>query len=96
MEPEHYQHLLTYLTTNIFPSSFNTQQQNQLNKQLRNYHIKNNLLYKQDRNNPKNFIRVIQQWEMEPVLYMFHNDPTAAHASKNKMMDKMKTRFYWP
>ena len=33
---------------------------------------------------------------MEPVLYMFHNDPTAAHAAKEKMMDKMKSRYYWP
>jgi hypothetical protein len=41
-------------------------------------------------------IRVIRRWELEPVLYMFYNDPTAAHASKERMMDKMKNRYYWP
>ena len=27
---------------------------------------------------------------------MFHNDPTAAHSSKEKMMEKIRKRFYWP
>jgi hypothetical protein len=27
---------------------------------------------------------------------MFHNDPTAAYNSKEKMMEKIKKRFYWP
>jgi Integrase zinc binding domain/Integrase core domain len=71
-------------------------QQRQLINHSKYYRVKNNLLYKQDRNDQRNFIRVIRRWKMEPVLYMFHNDPTAAHASKNKMMDKMKKRFYWP
>jgi len=33
---------------------------------------------------------------MDPVLFMFHNDPTAAHASKEQMFNKMKERYYWP
>jgi hypothetical protein len=27
---------------------------------------------------------------------MFHNDPTAAHASKERMLDKVKSQYYWP
>ena len=33
---------------------------------------------------------------MEPVLYMFHNDPTAGHFSTEKMFDKIKSQYYWP
>jgi hypothetical protein len=33
---------------------------------------------------------------MEPVLYMFHNDPTAAHFATDTMFDKIKNRYYWP
>ena len=39
---------------------------------------------------------MIQRHEMEPVLYMFHNDPTAGHFSTDKMFDKIKSRYYWP
>jgi len=32
---------------------------------------------------------------MEVIIYMFHNDPLSAHASTKRMMNKMKTRYYW-
>jgi hypothetical protein len=96
MEPSHYNNLLIYLTTNNYPLEFNNHQQKQLQNQSKHYTVKHNLLYKKDRNQANLLIRVVQQYEMESVLYMFHNDPTAAHASKERMMDKMKKRFFWP
>lgn len=96
MDSIYYQNIFNYLTQEIYPPIFTTKQQTQLRKQAKHYQVKNNLLYKYDRHNRQNLIRVLQRWETEPILYMFHNDSTAAHASKNKMMDKMKTRFYWP
>ncbi|CAB4418579.1 unnamed protein product [Rhizophagus irregularis] len=37
-----------------------------------------------------------QRHELEPVLFMFHNDPTAAHFSVDTMFDKLQSRYYWP
>lgn len=94
MEINHYNNIINYLANQIVPPDFDTQQIRQLEKQAKHYQLENNLLYKISKNRKR--IRVIRREEMEPVLYMFHNDPTAAHAAKEKMMDKMRIRYYWP
>jgi hypothetical protein len=94
MDINHYNNLVNYLTDQTTPPHFNTQQKRQLEKQAKHYQLRNNLLYKLTRGQEN--IRVIRREELEPVLYMFHNDPTAAHAAREKMMDKMKIRYYWP
>jgi hypothetical protein len=96
MDEQHYNNLLNFITTNNYPTTFNLQQQNQLQKQARYFIVKHNLLYKKDQTTTNNFLRVIRTWELNPILYMFHNDPTAAHASKDKMKEKIRKRFYWP
>ena len=41
-------------------------------------------------------ICVVTKDQLYPVLYMYHNDPTAGHLSDKKMFLKLKDRFYWP
>ena len=96
METENYNNLLNFIFEQKYPPNFTPPQEKQLENQAKHFSVENNLLYKIDKNNPKNKLRVVRKWELDPVLYMFHNDPTAAHASKEKMMDKMKIRYYWP
>src|ERR1700744_5196151 len=96
MNLEHYNNLYIYLTQKQFPSTFDTQQIQQLKKQSTNYIIKNNFIYKVDKRKQNNFLRVIRKHELEPVLFMFHNDPTAAHFSTDAMFDKIRSRYYWP
>ena len=90
METENYNNLLNFIFEQKYPSNFTPPQEKQLENQAKHFSVENNLLYKIDKNNPKNKLRVVRKWELDPVLFMFHNDPTAAHASKEKMMDKMK------
>jgi hypothetical protein len=96
MEEQQYTQLFNYLTNQTYPTIFNQTQQHKLNVLSKHYIIKHNLLYKINKNNPSNPIRVLKKTELKPALYMFHNDPTAAHNSKEKMMEKIKKRFYWP
>lgn len=93
MNATFYNHLYSYLTEAQLPEDFTMIQKNQLQKQAARFQILHNLLYKRNNNQP---IRVIRRAELEPLLYMFHVDPTAAHASERKMMEKLKTRYYWP
>ena len=90
MEESTYNNLLTYLTTGNYPNSLNQTQQNNLKTQLKYYHIQHDLLYKKNRNNVNEFIRVLKRFEVGPTLYIFNNDPTAAHTSREKMMEKLK------
>ena len=89
-----YNNLLIYLTKEEYPNNFDQAQQNKLKTQSKHYHVQHELLYKKNRNNSNDLIRVLRRFEVGPALYMFHNDPTAAHTSKEKMMEKLKKRFY--
>ena len=79
MEEQKYQQIFNFLLTQNYPHNFNSQQKQQLKRQANNFEVLNNLLYKIDKNNKSNRIRVVRPYEMEAVLYMFHNDPLAAH-----------------
>ena len=96
MDNQQYYNLLHYLTSQQYPDTFSTEQQLQLQKQAKNFNVHHNLLYKIDKKKPENYIKLIRKEELSAILYMFHNDPTAAHASKKKMIEKIKTRYYWP
>src|SRR6185369_8880835 len=93
MDPIHYNNLYNYLTDQQFPLEFSKIKQQQLEKQAKYFQIINHLLFKVT---PNKKIRVLRKMELEPVLYMFHDDPTAAHATERKMMDKIRERYYWP
>src|SRR6185369_2820553 len=95
MDIENYNNIFNYLINSQSISNLSLQKQQQIQKQSKNFKVQNDLLYKIQPKSGK-YIRVIRPFEMDPVLFMFHNDPTSAHASKEKMFDKMKTRYYWP
>src|SRR5919206_696125 len=96
MDIEHYNNLFKYLKEQQFPPTLNNQQKQQLRKQSKYFTIKNNFIYKIDKRRTNNLLRVIRKHEMELVLFMFHNDPTAAHFSTDTMFDKIRSRYYWP
>jgi len=96
MEFEQYNNIHNYLLTHQYPDNFTSPQKQKLEKQSSNYIVKNNYLYKKDKRKENNLLRVIRKHEMEPVLFMFHNDPTAAHFAVDAMFEKIRTRYYWP
>ena len=95
MDIQNYNNIFTYLTNPQQLSNLPVQQQQQIQKQSKNFQVQCELLYKIQPKTQK-LLRVVRNFELDPVLYMFHNDPTAAHASKDKMFDKIKERYYWP
>src|SRR5215813_2672200 len=96
MDLEQYNNIFNYLTQKQYPSNFNQHQKHKLTNQASNYEIKNNFIYKKDKRKSNNLLRVIRRHEIEPVLFMFHNDPTAAHFAVDAMFEKIRTRYYWP
>jgi len=67
-----------------------------LQKQSKYFLVRNNNLYKLDKRSPNNLLKVLQKHELFPVLYIFHNDPTAAHFAVDNMFEKIRNRYYWP
>ena len=97
MDTTQYQNIFNYLIQQTLPDSIDTPQQKRKFINLtKHFTVKNNLLYKKDRKNEHYFIKVIQRYEVEPLLYMMHNDPTAGHFATDIMFNKIKSRYYWP
>ena len=97
MDPQLYNQIFQYLTTQQIPSDKITNKQI---KQFKNFCIPflvtNRFLYRKDKRKPGNLLRVIRSYEMEAVLYMMHNTLTAGHFSTEIMFDKIRSRYYWP
>ena len=97
MNSEQYSRIFTYLHKNTLPTDLtNNSQINRFKNFCRPFIVKNNYLYRKDRRKEGNNLRVIRRFEMEPVLYMMHNDPTGGHFATDAMFNKIRNRYYWP
>ena len=95
MDPEHYNNIFLFLQ-NRTPPNLTPEQLTLLQKQSAYFIIKNNFIYKRDKKKEGRLLRLIRKTELDSVLYMFHNDPTAAHFATDTMFEKIRTRYYWP
>ncbi len=41
-------------------------------------------------------VRVLTEDQFYPLMYMFHDAPTAGHISAKKILPKLQERYYWP
>ena len=96
MDIQQYYHLFNYLLTSQIPEHFSQPQKNHLIQKSKHFIIKNNLIYKKDKRKEGNLLRVIKIHEVESILYMMHNDPTAGHFATDIMFGKIRDRYYWP
>ena len=92
MELQQYYRLKNYLQNQRYPQEFTTHQQKQLQTQSKFFEVKNNTLYKKDRRkkSQNQLLKVIQQHEIEPILYLFHNHPTGAYLGIDKVFEKIR------
>jgi len=96
MDTQKYDQISLYLQQQVIPSNLTPNQIKSFITLCGNFQVKNNYLYKKDKRKENNLLRVIRQFEMEPILYMMHNDPTAGHFATDIMFNKIRDRYYWP
>src|SRR5205807_1061462 len=95
MNLDRYQQLYNYLESEILPDDLTKYQQKQIMNQSRFFEIRHHLLYKKNRKDSQQPLRVIKWTEVEPILYMMHKHPTAGHLGTNAMFYKIAERYYW-
>ena len=39
--------------------------------------------------------RIVQRYEFEALMYLFHDHPTSAHFGVQTTYEKIKERYYW-
>lgn len=95
MNLDRYIDLYNYIESDIIPDNFTDLEKRQLTKQARHFQTKHGLLYKKNRKDPDQPLRVIKWTEVEPILYMMHKHPTAGHLGTDTMYYKIAERYYW-
>lgn len=86
---------LPILTSTNLPTFDTSREKQKFINFCKNFDIKANYLYKKNKKNEQ-LIKVIRNFELEPLLYMMHNDPTSAYFSTDTMFNKIRKRYYWP
>src|SRR3990170_6498223 len=95
MDPNFYQKIVDYLNYEKIPEELKTAKQKKRFKTLtRQYHIQRELLYKHKKDGTSTL--VILEYQKETILWMLHNDLTGVHFSIRAVMEKLKSRYYWP
>jgi hypothetical protein len=91
-----YQQLKQYLTDQKLPE--NPKDKNRIKLKSRFFKLQDNLLYKIDRRKRTRgeLIRVLQEHEVEPVLFMLHNHPLGGHLGVDIVFNKVRNLYYWP
>ena len=91
MNNELYNNLTQYLINQQLPQQLNSKQRQQFITKTKQFKLKDRNLFKIDKKTEGNLLKVIQRHEMEAVLYMMHNDPTAGHFATDIMFEKIRT-----
>jgi Integrase zinc binding domain len=95
MNLDRYIDLYNYIETDKVPDDYTEIEKRQLIRQARHFETRHGLLYKKNRKDPNQPIRVIKWNEVEPILYMMHKHPTAGHLGTDAMYYKIAERYYW-
>ena len=87
-----YNELVNFLIGNIF-QVWDKRRIKQLENESKSFEVKYEILYKKG-NNGK-LLRVLKEDEIDTVIFMMHNHPTAGHFGKDATHNKINTRFWW-
>jgi hypothetical protein len=97
MDIQQYFNIQQYLTHNKYLDHIQTnKEKKRFTNMAKFFTIQNSKLYRFDRRKPGYLLQVLKRYELEPILYMMHNDLTAGHFGREIMFNKIRTRYYWP
>jgi len=94
MEENRYNHLKEYLILSLLPSDKKLAKQ--IQQQSKHFVVLENQLFKKDKRNQGNYLKVLKSHEIESVLYATHNHLTGGHLGIEKVFEKVRENYYWP
>ncbi|CAG8640983.1 6343_t:CDS:2, partial [Cetraspora pellucida] len=72
----------------FLPSGLSKQEQSRIVLKSKFFKVKGNMLYKKDRQEKGNWLKVTQTFEIEPILFLAHNHSTRGHMGQTTMFEK--------
>ncbi len=93
MDDEVFTSIIKYLDQGIMPKDKDSKEsQVQWLKTVRKYQLEEGTLVLKDQKHR----RIVPRSQYYPLMYTFHNDPTAGHLGDRKVLQKLSERYYWP
>src|SRR6266508_3114202 len=95
MDVDDYTSIIKYLEKGKHPKDMDSpQQRKQWESSIRKYLLQEGSLRMV---HPQGYtLKIIDAMQLYPLLYTYHNDPTAGHVSAKKMLEKLRSRYFWP
>jgi Integrase zinc binding domain/Integrase core domain len=90
MNNEQYNNLLKVLKNEEL--DLNKRQLRELQKESKKFEKKNDTLY---RRKDDTLLRILKEGEIEPILFMTHDHPTAGHFGIEATYNKISQHYYW-
>jgi transposase InsO family protein len=96
MDLETLKNLTEYLDFYIYPKDFTLDQKAKLRRQALLYFLRDGRLFRKNRKNPEQPLRVISAQELDIILYNMHTDPLTGHFALKGTIQRILERYYWP
>ena len=93
MDDEVFASIIKYLDQGIMPKDKDSKEsQVQWLKTVGKYQLDEGTLVLKD----QKYRWIVSRSQYYPLMYTFHNDPTAGHLGYKKVLQKLLERYYWP
>jgi hypothetical protein len=96
MDLEVYYNFINYLLYHKYPTQFTTNNKQKLARQSAQYLVEQGQLFKKNKLNFEQPLRVITLLDREQILYDLHTSPLGKYFGLKKTIEKARERYYWP
>src|SRR6266498_2150487 len=93
MDDKVFAFIIKYLEQGMMPKDKDSKEsQAQWLKTVEKYQLNEGTLVLKDQKHR----RIVPRSQYYPLIYTFHNNPTAGHLGYKKVIQKLSERYYWP
>jgi len=96
MDLKDYNAFIDYLLNHNYPSNFTTNEKQKLSRQALQYIVDNGILFKKNKRNPEQPLRIITLQDRDKLLYNLHSSPLSGHFGPKKTIERTMEKYYWP
>src|SRR5215213_4928821 len=93
MDRNEYENILKFLQEKLDVSHWEQDDVSRIREKVKEFEVQNNYLYK--RRKDGKLLQIIREDEVDTILFMMHNHPTAGHMGIDATYGKIKERFFW-
>ena len=96
MDLNTYYWLIKFLDDLVLPDDLDTKQMRSFKNKVRQYIVKDGILYKKNKRNIQRPLRVAKPSEVEAILFNYHEDVLAGHFGFSETYRIISEKYFWP